>query len=425
MRYFFFTLILFSISPTCDAYEWLPEFHSLTESERNEFEGPLIMEPDYQSDILTYTKPLEWEYLWLTHPLTLDGSIGSISAKHFMLENRLKLRASLSEVTEFRFNYVEETSFEKDASHTILEFIFWPRKWLGLGIYGEPHFHKRNDDTGLALFIKPTTHHEIRIFNTFVDVARLRRSNIEETYHEPFLPYSRGIVGRTWQPLDEVKRKPMDIHKYGDFFEYALRYETKTKWELTEEDYIYEYWKLYGSLFGSKIINNVRFNARIQFDRKLESKGPIPGTTYAHDSRLNDRLLMTFQGIFFTSGPSNLWEIKTGVHIAYRNWKAKAGDVSSTDVLPHIWVRFPGANDGDREFSWHIGYNLNWHTAEGPAALRNNIDAKQVFDHRLNTVYEFNFGKKGAIRLVATFDLDKFGSRDTWEGGNGQFRFAF
>ena len=46
-------------------------------------------------------------------------------------------------------------------------------------------------------------------------------------------------------------------------------------------------------------------------------------------------------------------------------------------------------------------------------------------EHRLNVKSTMRFKKAGELALLFTFDADRFGSEETWEGGAGQFRVEF
>jgi hypothetical protein len=197
MRRLFWTLGLLLLMRQSPALAWesLPEFQSLTEAEQEKFESPLDLETEYFSDVLAYQKPMSWEYLWLTHEQALDISVGSVSAQEFMMDNRLKIQPWLLDELQFRFTHFEERSLERDSVHNMMELIYWPQWWpgwvfkkMGIAFYGEPSLNKRENDTGVALFFKPHDRHEIRIFETYVDVTRLKRNNRSDTFAEPNIP---------------------------------------------------------------------------------------------------------------------------------------------------------------------------------------------------------------------------------------------
>jgi hypothetical protein len=131
------------------AFESTPEFQSLTEEEASAFEGPERLGSEYTSDVHSYSKPLGWEYAWLTSDIVFDGAVGSTSAVHFMLDARLKARAVIvPERLEFRFTWFDESHREREARHAVLEIVGWLHPWVGLSVYGEPSLYKRKADLG-------------------------------------------------------------------------------------------------------------------------------------------------------------------------------------------------------------------------------------------------------------------------------------
>ncbi len=412
------------------ALEWFPEFGTLTETEQAEFEGPIRLNPEYQSDILTYTKPLEWEYGWLLNPYGLDMSVGSTSAQHFMMDNRLKIHTSLNKYLEFRFTFFDEKNREREDVHHIVELVVWPKEWVGISFYGEPSLYKRDDDTGIALLFKPTRTHELRIFNTFVDVTRLKRNDKNDTYILPNEPIARGLVGRIWS---HEKSENGD----GDFLEYAVRVEAKTRWLFPDEKYEYQYWKNFGSLFFSYGVNQkFRLTTRIQWDRKFESKsateaGSIIANTQNESNWKRDRLFTTLRAKFPGVGPWGRWSVIAGFQYAYRKWDTEGITLTYKDILPHVWLGLPAFGEGKSTDEVQIGYECTFHKFTGPrmdggrVLIHPDDETPSSVEHRLNLVYEFVFSEKANIRLVATADLDKFATAKTWEGGNAQFRLFF
>lgn len=415
--YFYKITILFFMLPlNTFAFEWLPEFQSLTEEEQSTIETSLSLDPEYQSDVLAYTKPFEWEYLWLSHQNAFDLSVGSVSAQHFMIDNRLKVRTFLTDHLEFRFTYFAERNRERDSSHAILELVVWPWKKWGISFYGEPSLFKRENDTGIALLYQPHEKHEIRLFQTFVDVTRLKRNDRSDTYIEPFVPKSRGMVGRIWSEKEK-----------GEFLEYAFRHESETRWSFPDEGYEYDYWKVFASLFFSyQIQPKTQFNWRAQFDRRLETQYPTSSSSsISNESWETKRFFLLTQIVLSDLGPSQNWKLTGGVEYAYRDWTSLSGDVVRKDLLPHFWFHFPVFGKGPTRDELGVGYDLTYHRASGDIGLRHPSDQDLTYEHRLNLSYEFYFKQNASIRLMITGDLDKMFTRESWQGGNGQLRLYF
>jgi hypothetical protein len=418
-------LVLLLAAAPASALETQPEYQSLTETEQEDgFEGPDRLGSEYQSDVLTFTKPDAWEYDWLANRQVLDVNVGSVSSTHFLIDNRLKVHAPLSDHLEFRFTYADERDRERDATHHMLELVVRPVRSLpaGLVFYGEPHLYKRDDDTGIALLLEPAPRHEIRLFNTFVDVARLRRNDRNDTYIEPYLPYSRGLVGRIWSGQRTTGG-------FGDFLEYAVRYDTKTKWLFPDEQYEYDYWKVFAYAYGSvEARPGLRLTGRFQFDRKSELRFPTsPSSSIAAEGWLTDRFFGIVRALWPGIGPRGSWDLTVGVEYAYRHWKIDADRVEYRDLLPHGILSFPAFGEGALQDRFEVGYDLTWHRVRGPRSrlLPEKDDKDGAVEQRLNLGYQFNWGEKAAIRLVATADIDEFGTARSWEGGLGQVWLTF
>jgi hypothetical protein len=411
-------LFCFALAPDALALEYFPEFESLTEDEPESFDGPAGTGSEYPADLLTYMKPESWEYRWLSHPRAFDLSVGSLDATHFLMDQRLKVHARLTGFLEFRFTYFDDRDFEKRSIHHVIELIAWPWERVGFGIYGEPDFFKRRDDTGIALFLRPGSRHEIRFFNTFIDVTRQKRNDRSDTFLEPDLPYSRGLVGRWWSDPEEGK---------GEFLEYALRHETRTRWLFPDEGYELTYSRIFASVFASRLLSpGLRINARLQADRKREARAPTSASSaIAADNWTTDRLTGFVRAVIPELGPRDDWELTVGVLAAYRWWRADAGNARYQDWLPHFVLGLPGYASGARQDRFGVGFILTDHRSQGPAALFPVGEVPHQTQLRLNLSYEFRFSQTAILKLVVAGDLDEYGSPGSWDGGNGQLSILF
>lgn len=406
------------------AWEWMPEFQSLTEPEQAAFESPDRFDAEYSSDTLSYLKSFRWEYEWLASRNAYELGFGSVSAMHFDLSNRLKIRHDLNDSVEFRFTFVDERSLERQATHHLIELIYWAELLklggagrVGFSFYGEPSMAKREDDTGLALIYQSSPRHEIRFFNTFVDVTRMRRSDNNDTFIKPYLPASRGIMGRVWSDPDSGKQ---------EFLEYSIRYETKTRWLLRNSETLYDYWKGFASIFGRKrLSDSLYLQHRTQFDRKFEHSAPSTETALVTDTACRtDRLLSLTQLEIGGIGPRGDWLLTPGFELTNRYWGTNSGEVLFRDLLPNIQLELPGGGSGKTQDRWTIGYVGNWHRSFGNPWLMSPLNDPNVFEQKLNISYDFRFSAAELV-LMVTGDLDKMFTRKSWDGGAGMFRMSF
>ncbi|MBI2605291.1 MAG: hypothetical protein HYW49_04340 [Deltaproteobacteria bacterium] len=391
------------------ALESFPEFGTLEETEPDRFERPQGSE--YQSDVLTYMKPEAWEYEWLTHPVAADFTVGSISPVNFLTGNRLKARGNLFNALEFRFTYFEERDQERDSAHHIPEFVFWPTARVGVSVFFEPSYYKRQDDLGLALLFRPNDRHELRVFNTWVDVTRAKRNDRGDTFDPGALPYARGIVGRAW---DEE----------GGFTEYAVRQETRTRWRFPDQKLEYGYSKLFASLFARRKADGFFWSVRAQADRKLEARAPDgAGSAVTPEAWTNTRAFVIARAQIPGFGPHRDWEITPGAEIALLSWRTTGGDANTTDVLPHAWLKIPSFVSGRNSGYWNPGYEMTVHRPYGSEGV--NPSDRSRLEHRFNLAYGVAFAESAELRLLGTADLDCAGSCTIWQGGDMQFRMSF
>ncbi|MBU6375754.1 MAG: hypothetical protein KGQ59_07150 [Bdellovibrionales bacterium] len=390
------------------AMEDLPEFESLTEEEVADFEGPDQIGSEYQSDIQSYMKPENWQYEWISSPKVLDVSIGSLSATQFLMDTRVKIHSKMNDHLEFRFTAFDDRDLEKQSRQQIFEFVGWPSDWWGLSLYGSPDFSKRKNDTGIALLLKPSYRHEIRIFNTFVDVTRLKRSDSPDNFLEPDLPYARGLVGRLWS--DPAQRRQ-------EFLQYALRLETKTRWLFPTEQFVHSYQKSSGSLFLSQLLHSrLRLNLRTQFDHKRESRTPSePTSPVIAEDWTTKRWISHIRFTFHQTGPRSDWDLSTGMMVALRWWRIDSTHFYTRDFLPILSLSLPGFSSIRGEDRWNFGVM---------ETLRNSSSGKAT-EFRFTLGYDFYFEKRSTLRLQANADLDEYGTPRSWEGGNAQLILRF
>ncbi|MFP2924462.1 hypothetical protein ACLESO_04445 [Pyxidicoccus sp. 3LG] len=410
------------------AFEWLPEFQSLSEEEPDAFEGPERLGSEYTSDIHSYGKPLEWEYAWLASDIAFDGVAGSTSATQLLLDARAKAWARLIPGRlEFRFTWFDHSDQERESRHVVLEIVTWLHPRVGLSVYGEPAMHKRQADLGAALLLRPGPRHEVRLFYTLVDLVRGNRSDRPETFAEGGAPRAAGLVGRVFRAPDSPSR---------DFLEYAVRWETRTRWRFFDTQSESGYARRFASLFF-QVGTGLGFDValRLQADRKWESRQALEaGADVVEERWRTDRLLGLLRATVPGRGPLEGWEFSPGIHLALRRWNVNGHVLAYDEVLPHLWMEAPGFSLGaDTTLRWLLGYEATYHgesgafeEALGERYQPSREDYDGILHHRLNTGLQLAVGDRAALRLMVTWDLDRStaGGR-LWQGGVGQLRVSF
>lgn len=109
----------------------------------------------------------------------------------------------------------------------------------------------------------------------------------------------------------------------------------------------------------------------------------------------------------------------TGLNYFYRENRANNDQYIYREILPTAWLQLPPRSRdwGTRTFS--VGYDAT--VFEEKHQNTNDTD----LEHRLNLKADIFFVRGGQLALLLTFDADRFGSGETWEGGAGQFRLDF
>jgi hypothetical protein len=399
-----FALILFLAHPAQAYDESFPEFTTLSELEQAHFDRPTLLGPEYQSDIYAFATPWDWQHAWLANKIAFDTTFGSISPVHFLMDTRAKIHAPLTKGLEFRFLHFDERQHDREAIHTIFELVAWPWQRVGFGAYGEPSYTKRENDVGLAVFYKPGENHEVKAFHTWVDIVRQRRSDRTDTFDRQALPYAWGIVGRWWSN-DEKK----------NFLEYAIRREPRSQWNFPDEQYAYFFWRDLASAFLSMMMDPAwRLNVKLQADKKLEARSRTSlASTASEDAFTTMRYLATVQtpinGIF-----ANGWEFTPTLQYANRKWSTLRDTLVYHDYLVGLLVGAP---------KWFFDYSATWHKKFGGALIAHPDEKTSSVNHRLDIGYAFVFHPKAELRIRAGFDVDSFGTQNSWESGAAQFRW--
>lgn len=385
--------------------ESFPEFTTLNELEQAAFDDPSKVGAEYQSDVYSFQKPAAWEVQWLEKDIAVDTVFGSISSVHFLMDTRFKVKANLTENLEFRLLHFDERNHDRESKHTIFELAWFPWKKIGIAGYGEPSYTKRENDVGLALLFRPSEGHEIRLFHTWVDLTRQRRNDRTDTFDRNALPYARGLVGRV---LFRERR---------DFLEYALRQETASKWDFPDQLYSYRHRKEFLSLYGSRrMAESWRLNLRLQADRKFEARDPsAPSSSIAGEAWTTSRILLRAQAPLYNLLPASYEFIPT-LEFAHRKWDSTRGKLTYNDKLLGLFLRFPRG--------WYLNYSGTHHGKVDGQNIGQTTDVDGAFNQRMDIGYSWNFSELAELRIQAGFDLDKFGTRETWEAGAAQFRWA-
>lgn len=400
-------------APIAQAFEALPEFRALQPNDHLDFADPNQVTPEYTSDYLTFLKPLEWEYAWLAHDQGLDLSIGSLSSKHFFIDNRIKLRKRLLSTFEFRFSYLSQRDFEVDNEHHILELIYWLKPEWGLSIYGEASLYKAEDDIGVAALWQPNEEYELRLYHTWPDFSRNERNTEPDVFQAA--PKSYGLRSTWHSPLTSHQKELID---------FALRIETPVEWLFPRQASLYQAQSRMIQLELRKALTPTQvLELRFQCDKEWEQKIPTTSSSsVTNESWERKRCLNQAFWIFDWRGH----QLRPGLSFIYREWNKNADQtVIFRHLSPILWWQLPGQGPEQFQRRWSLGWESTFHEGPSPSPLLTKPWDQHFSEHRLNLRYDMKFSDQATLSLLFTADLDRFGTGETWEGGNAQFQVFF
>lgn len=386
-------LFAFLFCSSVFAFEAFPEYRGLQIGDRSTFSDTLQIDSEYESHLLTYQKPSLWDYQWLSSNNAFDFGYGSLTGKRFRVENRFKVKSRLSSDFDFRLLYFDSSDMEISEQHLVLEFTYWFSKF-GLSVFGEATTLKAEDDIGVALVYQTTPNSEFKVFYSLPDFSRNQRNEASDYFLKE--PENYGIVQR-WFTSDST-----------EFFQVSWTREPLVKWAFPQQNQIYERDVARTNIHWRKKVTDSHIIMEIEDFRKTEYQ-TNPEQTQSLARQLwqihNERHVSLFARNALLS---------YGVRYAKRSYVVQAHLINFSDVLPYFWLEF---------INWGFSVNSNFHTSEGPSDLR-NINDHSGSENRFNVSYTFKTNELTFFRWLFTFDLDRFGSPQTWEGGAAQLQFS-
>lgn len=400
------------------AFDLYPEFHALTESDHDHIENAKLIDSEYQSDYVTFLPPLAWERDFFLTPVALDYSLGSLSFTHFMQRTRARLsKELLPGDLSFRFTYFSERDHETDQTHAVFELIKPLTSRLALSAYGEPSYHKRENDFGLAVLLFPGPKHEVRLFHTWVDLTRALHNDRPDYFVEGSEPRSLGVVGRCGSCLGEES-----------WLEYFMRWQTPTEWRFPTKNAEYDYASetiglAFHQTHGTPIAGT---NFRFEASRSNEGNAPLNSSSTVVRQRMDHR---RFESLANVEISSEQFTYEPGFGWFTRSWRDENGrTLVHENAMPFIWLRrkgperLPGLFD---EIS--VGYELTFFHAHGDFKLAAEELKAFAVEHRANFRYEFALKDGATFGLLVSADIDALvrGSGGLFEGGHGWLKVSF
>ncbi len=373
------------------------QYHVATEPNHLLLDSVDHWDAESASDCVTYQRPLEWEGQWLREKKVFDLSVGSISSKQFLTYQRLKIHHMLTNKLEFRLHWLEERDYEQDRMALPLELRYQFTHHFALAVFGRPSLYKSEDDIGAAVALKPSAEREIQAAVLWGDFQRNQKNLNSDSWSEPPVAYT---LTSTYIPATENK----------DFRRTEMHYEPNSTRSLAGSPV---------STLGYQMISlsglNSRDNGYIWSYRLLMDK------SYHEDHganliRIRTRVISQLECAWY-HGP---YQLKPGLNYSYRQNQKNQGQDIAREILPTFWFQFPETPKSWGAHTLSIGYDATVFKRDSTLQPDQN-----KIEHRGNVRSSMKFNRAGELALLLTFDLDRFGSGETWEGGAAQFRLDF
>ena len=349
------------------------------------------------SDLITYQRPLEWDGLWLRGKKVFDLSIGSISTKQFLTYHRLKIHHMLTERLEFRLHWLEERDFEQDRIALPIELRYQFTSKIAVAVFGQPSLYKSEDDLGATLAFNPKPERQIEASILWGDFQRNQKNLNSDSWSEPPVAYT---LTSTFLPSDskadfrkiEAHYEPNSTRALGATPVATLSYQMISIAALKSRDSGYQY--------GYRLLADKSY---------FEDHG-------TNTIRTRKRLLTQIECGWY-HGP---YLLKPGINFFYRENQKNQDQEITREILPTFWFEFP---EKPKSFGAHVvslGYDAT--VFDRDSTMRSN---QNKIEHRGNLKSSMKFKRAGELAFLLTFDLDRFGTGETWEGGASQFRLDF
>lgn len=353
-------------------------------------------DPESSSDYVTYQRPITWDVSYWRNDRVFDLTAGSISSKQFLHYQRLKLYHNLTERVQFRLHWLEERDFEQDRRAVPVELKFRLSERIALSAIGQTSLYKAENDVGVSLFVFPKPDWELRISTLWGDFQRNQRNLDTDRW-------SRSPVAWT----GSIARTPAD--RPGDLFRLEGHYERPS---LREDGGRPTARLAYHSIYtlGSYTLPSTRV---VRWRALFDNAEYEDLTAIRARSRKRSLNQVEYQ---FRMGPH---VVRPGLNLFYREGRDNGDQMIYREILPTVWMELL-----PRTRSWGTGLPSIGYDATVFEEHHDQHDDRNL-EHRLNTKYEMLFNGGGRLGFLFTFDLDRFGSGETWEGGAAQFRLDY
>ncbi|MGE0762465.1 MAG: hypothetical protein AB7N80_04230 [Bdellovibrionales bacterium] len=395
--------MIFQLCSTAKAFESWPEYRGLAAAEAEGLDDPRLIDAEYISDFVSYQKPLSWEAKLWRRQQGFDFSVGSLGGKEFLLDQRLLLTAPFTERLTFRLIWFNDQELEDDFSTQKMEIAYRVGASWGVAGYGSLAFHKEENDVGAALWRRVGLS-EARVYFSLLDFQRNERNRETDRWGKHSEPKAYGLI----------MRRSIESELGPSWWsEFSVRHEPRAKWNFPDVERRYEYQRTAAHVKVHRELADGRARStRLAWDDKSESETFFAPASPSENQVRRQRIWLQAEQTI----PQGKVDLRVGLNHFWRRYVGLGRDVVYRDWLPTLWL--------DRE-NWQFGYDaaFRWTSFSGDW-----LDAKTEHDdinHRLNVLYRWLFADQGELAFLFTFDLDRFGTEETWQGGSSRLQWFF
>ncbi|OFZ18532.1 MAG: hypothetical protein A2Z20_08675 [Bdellovibrionales bacterium RBG_16_40_8] len=375
-----------------------PEFTSLNEQEAKSFDDPSLVDGEYESDFLTYAPSLSQVSLYYSSPRAFIGSVGSLGAKQFFINEAFHAKFSLYTQVDFSITHFHKADFEDEFSGTILEFIFWDVNHKNaFSVFGEPEFQKRSDDLGISYIRQIDLQKYLSVYIFYPEMSRNDRNIDTDRFRKR--PVTLGTLFRE---VDNIKK----------FREISLRYEEPTEWEFSDIKRLYKYDRLQFILTSRSAVESGYRNLQFEFERKHEKEEPTaPASTIIDTALMRER--------YRAQWSRELQKIEAGLMWSKHIWRRNDESQSLESWQPFFWTNIIVRDKNIYRF----GYSFVSVDHDGKISTVKKVASK--VDHRFNLAWQYVPSVSTVLEVLLTFDGDRLARSDFWEGGNVKLSSTF
>ncbi len=367
-----FVSILFSFSAMAD---YLP-IESYGFNSEHDFSVNRVSKYDseVESDYLTYK-----QIGCLTKSVLSDSSdffcasAGSLSGKRFLIDSYLITNKQIGNSADFRFQWNKEQDFFVEKDNLSFEFIKSIAKKHSLGAFGMIDTQKANDDFGISYNYSFNNNSVLRVQAAAYDFSRNDRNENSDRFEQDPYVYSISFVSK----------------KQDQKFFISLFSEPKFIW--VNEDAVTISRRsegLRGAFKKERLLFTFEYHAD---STRVQSQ---------HEQMQFS--LMQWQW--------DLYEFLPGARIVQRRFVANGDNEEYFNILPFFWFK------AAKWESLKIGYEMTWQLSD---------EVRDRTEHRFNFALNLTKSETSTFDLGFSFDLDRFGKSDMWEGGLGNLTYYF